>query len=204
MAAILVVAAALLPIGGAKAVVFNPADAPGGYNGTLSIVTTPSLSPINSWYSDNLGGPGSDIANQNASTIATFLSGLGVSGTINNITGMSADSLSGHSVTVSGAGADIFAIHFGGPGGGQELIFQFASLVTSFQLTLGCPVGNSNCDGKFDLSNIRAFDNITTGGGPTRATPLPAALPLFAGGLGVLGVLGLLVRRRKNKVAVVL
>jgi len=38
----------------------------------------------------------------------------------------------------------------------------------------------------------------TTGGGNAGATPLPAALPLFAGGLGVIG---LLARRRKRKLA---
>lgn len=38
------------------------------------------------------------------------------------------------------------------------------------------------------------------GGGPGLATPLPAALPLFAGGLGVIG---LLARRRKRKSAAI-
>jgi hypothetical protein len=38
--------------------------------------------------------------------------------------------------------------------------------------------------------------NIFADGSITAATPLPAALPLFAGGLGVLGFLA---RRRKKK-----
>jgi hypothetical protein len=48
------------------------------------------------------------------------------------------------------------------------------------------------------------FDNPGSWSGPgiaaTSATPLPAALPLFAGGLGVLG---LLARRRKRKTAAI-
>jgi hypothetical protein len=55
----------------------------------------------------------------------------------------------------------------------------------------------------FDTGNstLRIDDiNVTevttgTGGGPNLATPLPAALPLFAAGLGVVG---LLARRRKR------
>lgn len=44
-----------------------------------------------------------------------------------------------------------------------------------------------------------ALDNVSIAAvGETRATPLPAALPLFAGGLGVLG---LLAKRRKRKIA---
>jgi hypothetical protein len=42
--------------------------------------------------------------------------------------------------------------------------------------------------------NYLAFDDLTTS-----ATPLPAALPLFVGGLGALGLLGW---RRKKKAAV--
>jgi hypothetical protein len=48
------------------------------------------------------------------------------------------------------------------------------------------------------------FDIVgsSTGGGPSNPeTPIPAALPLFAGGLGVLG---LLARRRKHKNAAAL
>ncbi|HEY5504498.1 MAG TPA: VPLPA-CTERM sorting domain-containing protein [Sedimentisphaerales bacterium] len=42
------------------------------------------------------------------------------------------------------------------------------------------------------------FNNVTTGGGTLGTTPLPAALPLFATGLGVMG---LVARRRKRKSA---
>jgi len=45
--------------------------------------------------------------------------------------------------------------------------------------------------GNFGIDDL-TFDS------PVSATPLPAALPLFAGGLGILGVLG---RRRKRKAA---
>jgi hypothetical protein len=187
----------MLVTSGAHATVINPATAAGGYDGLLTIVDSPNASPSNSWYTDSLGGPGSDIHDQGVGTISTFLTGLGISGTLTNVTGMSASSLSGDTVTVTGTGADIFAIHFGGPGGGQELIFQFASLLTSFELTLGCPTTNKSCDGKFGLSNIYAFsDNPTVSNPPPATTPLPAALPLFAGGLGVIG---LLARRRKQK-----
>lgn len=50
-------------------------------------------------------------------------------------------------------------------------------------------------DPQFYVSGL-AYD--ITGGGGLNGTPLPAALPLFAGGLGVMG---LLARRRKRKLA---
>lgn len=108
----------------AHAVVYNPATAPGGYDGTLVIVDTPNLSPIMSWYTNSLGGPGSDIPNQGIGTISSFLTGLGITGTITNVPSMSNSNLSGHSVTVTGTGADIFAIHFGGPGAVRSLFFN--------------------------------------------------------------------------------
>jgi hypothetical protein len=45
----------------------------------------------------------------------------------------------------------------------------------------------------FDDLSVGSLEQVTPGGG---ATPLPAALPLFATGLGALGVLGF---RRKRK-----
>jgi hypothetical protein len=56
----------------------------------------------------------------------------------------------------------------------------------------------NNWDGPFPAVNL-TLDNFTiTNLGDVVATPLPAALPLFAGGLGVIG---LLARRRKRKQA---
>jgi hypothetical protein len=47
-----------------------------------------------------------------------------------------------------------------------------------------------------DRGNLSLVVNPLVDGGPAQATPLPAALPLFAGGLGVVA---LLARRRKQK-----
>jgi hypothetical protein len=53
------------------------------------------------------------------------------------------------------------------------------------------------CDG---LDGFCGERDITGGSLDVSATPLPAALPLFAGGLGVIGFIG---RRRKRKVAAI-
>ena len=48
---------------------------------------------------------------------------------------------------------------------------------------------------EFHLQAV-AINQVTIGGGSVTATPLPAALPLFATGLGVLGLLGWRRKRR--------
>ena len=55
----------------------------------------------------------------------------------------------------------------------------------------------TNSNGGFEVADISAS---TLGVGTLSSTPLPAALPLFAGGLGAFG---LLARRRKRKTAAV-
>ena len=97
---------------------------------------------------------------------------------------------------------------------GQQTITNIFGDVISVSLTLGGPVDNTGhffidqIVGSFDLHSIfiegfigdfntgHFTDQFTTSFSVGAATPLPAALPLFAGGLGVIG---LLARRRKRK-----
>jgi hypothetical protein len=51
-------------------------------------------------------------------------------------------------------------------------------------------------DSTFGLALVSASEDLATVTGPTSETPLPAALPLFASGAGLIG---LLTRRRKRK-----
>jgi hypothetical protein len=85
------------------------------------------------------------------------------------------------STSFTGTDADLFAVHFGcGKFGPCELVWLFSGN-TTFTV--------NSLDG---FSNISAFDPV--------ATPLPAGLLLFAGGLGAIGLLGW---RRKQKAAAI-
>ena len=67
----------------------------------------------------------------------------------------------------------------------------------SLDFPVGPPLFNLAAGVTVDAPDSFVFNNIFAP--PTSATPLPAALPLFAGGLGAIG---LLARRRKRKQAV--
>jgi hypothetical protein len=68
--------------------------------------------------------------------------------------------------------ANLFAIHFGcGNAGPCERIWLFSD------------------DTTFTVNSLNGFSNISAFADPA-TTPLPGALPLFAGGLGALGLLG--------------
>jgi hypothetical protein len=75
--------------------------------------------------------------------------------------------------------ANLFGVHFGcGNSGPCERVWLFSG------------------DTSFTVNSLNGFSNISAFGDPA-ATPLPAALPLFAGALG--GAMGLLGWRRKRK-----
>jgi hypothetical protein len=84
---------------------------------------------------------------------------------------------------------DLVTIGIFNPGGGSATVSGLID--PTFQIAQG--VTNASA------YNFYFSDGI--GNSPVSATPLPAALPLFAGGLGVIG---LLARRRKRKATAVL
>lgn len=97
------------------------------------------------------------------------------------------------SVDWTGLSAELFAIHTGGKGGGNELLILLSDNSSVFDFSFTGAKGG--------LSSIQGFagpEDPSGGGGPAVATPLPAALPLFASGGALLGFLGW---RRKRKSA---
>jgi hypothetical protein len=77
--------------------------------------------------------------------------------------------------------ADLFGVHFGcGNSGPCEIVWLFSG------------------DTTFTVNSLNGFSNISAFSDAT-ATPLPGALPLFAGGLGAIGLFGW---RRKKKQSV--
>ncbi len=82
------------------------------------------------------------------------------------------------SMSFTGTDADLFGVHFGcGKSKDCELVWLFSG------------------DTTFTVNSLKGFSNISAFS-DTTATPLPAALPLFASGIGALGLLGW---RRKRK-----
>jgi hypothetical protein len=89
-----------------------------------------------------------------------------------------------------------FTVQFNGPGytSTLNLVFEYSLLIPNLDNPILGGIGGSSyeCAGfSCNSADIRYVD-----GGFASATPLPAALPLFAGGLGVMG---LFARRRKRK-----
>jgi len=97
------------------------------------------------------------------------------------------DGLSGFSVNWTGPSADIFAIHFGGKGGGNELLIDLSGNTSTFSFSM---TGT-----RFALSSLQGFGNGVS------PVPLPAALPLFATGLGGIALVAWARRKWKKSAA---
>jgi hypothetical protein len=125
--------------------------------------------------------------NQGAGTITDFVNAAFNTSFDANVGKL--DSLSGFSVNWTGPSADTFAIHFGGPGGGNELLLALSGDTSTFSFTM---TGT-----QYALSSIQGFGE---GNGSVSQAPLPAALPLFATGLGGIGLLAWWRQRRARSV----
>jgi hypothetical protein len=82
---------------------------------------------------------------------------------------------------------NILAIHYGGPVGGNEVLFFFNTLMTTFNIS-GSPYG---------IADFRAFTGSGGSIPPVNAVPVPAAVWLF--GSGLMGLIGAV--RRKSRTA---
>jgi hypothetical protein len=81
----------------------------------------------------------------------------------------------------------------------QPVEFDFAD-GTKLDVTLG-GLSESCSSGNCIAGTYQMSGTFTVLNGPIAATPLPAALPLFAGGLGALGLLGLRRKRTARSIA---
>jgi hypothetical protein len=72
----------------------------------------------------------------------------------------------------------------------------------TYVLVFGVTNANDTAyDSGLATSGVQVCNGTTCQGVGTNATPLPAALPLFAGGLGAMGLLGW--RRKRKKAAAI-
>jgi hypothetical protein len=132
----------------------------------------------------------------------TILETLGNNGIGNNINielGLSSDTLNSNN-TLSSAISSVSIPYQSGPTTTGTYVldnYDLAAGTYVLDTYLGsCGAGQTCSDN--DTSTDPTY---AVGFSPVAATPLPAALPLFAGGLGVMGLLG---RRRKRKKAAAL
>ena len=112
--------------------------------------------------------------NQGDGTIKNFVNSTFGTSFAGNVAKL--DNLNGFGVNWAGPSAGIFALHFGGPHGGNEVLFSLSGNTSIFNFSMSGT--------QYALSSLQGFGSSEN----VSQTPLPAALPLFASGLGSLGL----------------
>jgi hypothetical protein len=139
---------------------------PAGFTATYS----PTADVASIWFNGN-------VSPQSPANVAASITGQ-FGGTL-TLAGQD-DNYNSGSISLPGNPFDVLAIHLGGAGGGNELLFFFNTAITEFDVTTFDQGGGNN------LSNFRAYT--------TSPVPLPAAAWLF--GSALIGLAG--IKRRKS------
>lgn len=149
---------------------------PSGFTATYS-----PTAPVSSiWFSDS-------VSPQNANNVANSIINASLATSL-TLEGQNDSFASPGNISLPNNPFNVLAVHLGGSGGGNELVFIFSSLITSFTVNTFSQGGSNN------LSNFRAYEGSGIPPVSGSPVPVPAALWLFSSALAGFGVL----TRRKS------
>jgi hypothetical protein len=151
---------------------------PSGFTATYS-----PTAPVSSiWFSDS-------VSPQNATNVANSIINASLATSL-TLEGQNDSFASTGIVSLPNNPFNVLAVHLGGQG--NELVFIFSSLVTSFTVNTFSQGGSNN------LSNFRAYEGSGLPPVSGSPVPVPAALWLFSSALAGFGVM---TRRKSIKTA---
>jgi hypothetical protein len=149
---------------------------------TVGSLANPSVGPSDGYFLDGATG---------------VINGVSITG-LSTAFGVIDDGFGADIVFPSPNSNDATSISFSGFGVSLALSDGAIQIVGSNPFSIGGSTSRSVIADQCGVGGCASVDAFTLTLSPVAATPLPAALPLFAGGLGALGLLGWRRKRKKS------